>query len=705
MLPSTRRLLSIGWLMLLCTAVHAADLSVANYVLQSSRRVSATDFELVYKADVANTGPALRSVIGSLTSTSAATVVVEGTLSFGDVGSGATRTSTDTFTIRQNRTVPFNPSALAWTVSGTPATPIAADFVYAPAGGNAPVDVRFTPVPVTNVAIDRYEWDLDGNGSFEITDTVGRNQTRRFTVPGSYAVALRVTDSEGRTDSTTKTIVVGNAPPAVTASAAPSNGQVPLNVSFTVTATDNEGVASFDWDFDGDGTYDRTITGTSGNTTFSYTTPGTYGPRVRVTDRMGASAVVFVPTMEVRAAPTGSPRVTLSVNRASGAAPLQVRLGASVSDPQAKAVLRYEWDVDGDGTYDNTTTLASFDTLFATAGTYYPRVRATMADGRTAEDAERVVVTSTQTLALNTDTLDVQLAQTVEVTTVLSAASRVSLVVERREGGVVRTLLPYTDRPAGTYLDTWDGRRDDGQYAADGIYHVVLLYLVNGTPQRLDLSTTTGGSEYNPARTSIPATFEPYNGKPLAVDFTLTRASEVTAFIGSFNVNTRYVTFFTRKPFGRGTHRIVWNGDNAEGQIIKPAPGDSFLFGIFGYTLPSNGVLVRNGVQLSGLASSPPIFDPTGYDSTGTRRNTCSVQFTLSLPAAVELAVQDAASGQVVARVQYPGLGAGVRTIAWDGKVDGGRYAAPGTYRLGLTAIHANGLRSMTSYVLQRIYY
>ncbi|TAL23825.1 MAG: hypothetical protein EPO01_06535, partial [Aquabacterium sp.] len=106
-----------------------------------------------------------------------------------------------------------------------------------------------------------------------------------------------------------------------------------------------------------------------------------------------------------------------------------------------------------------------------------------------------------------------------------------------------------------------------------------------------------------------------------------------------------------------------------------------------------------------GLASSPPIFDPTGYDSTGTRRNTCSVQFTLSLPAAVELAVQDTASGQVVARVQYTGLGAGVRTIAWDGKVDGGRYAAPGTYRLGLTAIHANGLRSMTSYVLQRIYY
>ena len=46
-----------------------------------------------------------------------------------------------------------------------------------------------------------------------------------------------------------------------------------------------------------------------------------------------------------------------------------------------------------------------------------------------------------------------------------------------------------------------------------------------------------------------------------------------------------------------------------------------------------------------------------------------------------------------------------VNIIQWDGKTSDGRYAAPGTYRLGVTAIQANGFRSLSSYVLQRVYY
>jgi hypothetical protein len=268
----------------------------------------------------------------------------------------------------------------------------------------------------------------------------------------------------------------------------------------------------------------------------------------------------------------------------------------------------------------------------------------------------------------------------------------------------VRTVLPLTDRAAGSYSDTWDGKDGSGQYVAEGIYKVVLLYDLNGVQQRLDLSTTTGGSEYNPPRTGIPSTFEPYNNRPLTIDFTLARASEVTAFMGSFNVNTRYVTFYTRQAFGRGTYRITWNGENAEGQIIKPAPGDAFLFGIFGYTLPNNGVFVRNGVQLSAMTSSPPIFDPTGLTPAATPIQ-CAVQFTLSLPATAELVIQDSITGAVVNRLQYPGLAAGINSVLWDGKTSDGRYAAPGTYRLGITAIQANGFRSLTSFVLQRVYY
>lgn len=586
----------------------------------------------------------------------------------------------------------------------TATTPSAAEFTFSPNGGDAPATIRFTPTPSANMVVERYEWDFDGNGSIDVTDTVGRNQTRTFSTPGTYAVSLKTTDASGRTETRVKNVVVGNAPPLVTVTAAPTNGAVPLSVSFRAAATDGNGIARYEWDFNGDGTFDQTINSTSGNTTFVYTTVGSFRPKLRVTDALGAATEIAVPSMEVRPAPANSAQASLSLSRSSGTAPLAVTFTATAANLLGRTVQNYQWDPEGDGTFNATTTAGSYPFSYTAAGTFYPRVRMTLSDGSQIDDIKQVTVTSTVSLALDTDTLDVQLAQSIAVNTVLSAATRVSLVVESRSGGQVRTLLPLTSRGVGSYSESWDGKNDAGQYVPEGIYKVVLLHELNGAMQRLDLSTNTGGVEYNPPRSDIPNTFEPYNGRPLTIDFTLAKASEVTAFMGSFDVNTRYATFYTRRAFGRGTHRITWSGDNADGQIIKAGPGDSFLFGIFGYTLPDNGVFVRNGVQLSAMNASPPIFDPTGLTS-GTVPGTCTVQFSISLPATLELVVRDAITGALVNRLEYPNRPAGTNTIRWDGRASDGRYVAPGTYRLGLTAVQANGFRSLSSFVLQRVFY
>jgi len=73
------------------------------------------------------------------------------------------------------------------------------------------------------------------------------------------------------------------------------------------------------------------------------------------------------------------------------------------------------------------------------------------------------------------------------------------------------------------------------------------------------------------------------------------------------------VTFLQRDPQGRGTHAVVWNGENNDGELIHPPPGDSFLFGIFAYTLPDNAIYVRSGAHLSNVSVAPSIFDPTGH--------------------------------------------------------------------------------------------
>ena len=84
------------------------------------------------------------------------------------------------------------------------------------------------------------------------------------------------------------TFASGNQPPNAVASATPTSGQAPLAVQFTGSgSTDPEnGPLSYAWDFDGNGTDDAF----TANPTFTYTSPGTFLARLRVTDNGGLSA-------------------------------------------------------------------------------------------------------------------------------------------------------------------------------------------------------------------------------------------------------------------------------------------------------------------------------------------------------------------------------------------------------------------------------
>jgi hypothetical protein len=108
-------------LLLVATAlpvVANADTSVTGQQLVSSVRSGRTTFDYTYTITVQNGTPALTSATATVTSSSPATLIVKGTVSLGDLPASAIKTSTDTFTIRQDRTLPFNPSTLQWTIKG-----------------------------------------------------------------------------------------------------------------------------------------------------------------------------------------------------------------------------------------------------------------------------------------------------------------------------------------------------------------------------------------------------------------------------------------------------------------------------------------------------------------------------------------------------------------------------------------------------------
>ena len=97
-----------------------AAAQVTGQQLVSSARAGRTTFDYTYRITVLNGTPALSAAQASVTSSVASTQVVKGSVLLGNLAAGASSTSTDTFTIRQDRTVAFNPASLVWTVSGVP---------------------------------------------------------------------------------------------------------------------------------------------------------------------------------------------------------------------------------------------------------------------------------------------------------------------------------------------------------------------------------------------------------------------------------------------------------------------------------------------------------------------------------------------------------------------------------------------------------
>lgn len=684
---------------------QVSQLSIDNYTIVDVQRVSRFDFEYTYTADVTNGGHALVNVAGALSSGSPYLTVIEGAVSFGDVAEKATVTSRDTFVIRHDRRYSIGYDDFIWNLSGDSAQSLVAEFRVDPATGNAPLTANFTPEPITVNAIQRYRWDLDGNGSFELSDTIANAKSYTYRTPGTYQPRLEVLDSLGNVDIQSKTVVVGNSPPIVNADIDPSNGEVPLVVTFSGSATDSDGIAGYQWDFDGDGVFDYSSP-SSASTSHIYSTAGTFAAVLRATDGRGAYTDFTLPTTQVRAAPPGSPSVSATASPTSGNATLNINLSGSASNPDGTGITLWEWDFDGDGTFDYSSTAdATTAHAYSAVGSFFPRLRVTDGEGEQAEDVVKVMVNAQVGLSRSHDTIDTEAWETSIVSTMLGGDTRVSVVLEDSNGQVAKTLVPWTLRPAGGYQDVWDGSADGGGSVAEGPHYAVLLYEVDGQVRRLDLKGSTGGSRYNPPRSYIPTSFNPLAGQPLTITYTLSQASEVEAFMGRYNTNSRLITFLQRDPQGRGTHALVWNGENSDGELIHPPSGDQFLFGIFAYTLPSNAIYVRSGAHLSNLTVAPSIFDPTGHiDDQGTPA-TSAIAFDLSKAADIELVVGNAENGTDVARRLYPGIPSGTQTVHWDGKDDNGAFVAPGRYRLGVAAIDANGYRSLRIYALQRIYY
>jgi len=380
--------------------------------------------------------------------------------------------------------------------------------------GSAPLAVRFSAQVDSLTAINRLYWDFEGDGGpidgglgegaegfdsirgTEGFDVTGRDQTFVFESPGTYNTRIRVWDVAGNQADATLRIVVANVPPKAVIRVSPTTATAPLNARFTVDASDNEGIASYEWDFDGNGVYDETTT--RGSTTFLYETPGEYEPVIRVTDSLGVSAQFSPLHLQVNARLEDVPDVTVSTRPTVGAAPLDVALSARVTTPGRLPVVSWAWDFDGDGVVDSREP-SPVNHIYSAVGTFYPTLTVTSEDGSIGRDIFNVVVEPNISLAIDNPAPDPEQGESATTKVTVNGALSFRVDIESAAGTLVRTLSDYATRSAGEYDFVWNGRDASNWIMPPSDYYAVVRYRVDGEEKVLDLRTSSGGEYFYPS--------------------------------------------------------------------------------------------------------------------------------------------------------------------------------------------------------------
>ena len=227
-----------------------------------------------------------------------------------------------------------------------------------------------------------YEWDLDFDGQYD--DATGITALFHGSRDGDFAVGLRVTEDGGETDTAAAPVTVTNVPPVATLGG-PSIVDEGIALALDASGSTDPGqdIVLYEWDLDGDGTYDDA---TGVTTTFASEADGTFMVGVRVTDDAGDSDTATAQVTVNNVAPTAGAGGPYTVDEGG-----EVLLDASSSTDPGNDIVLFEWDLDNDGEYDDSTGITAVFSA-GNVGTITVGVRVTDDDGDSGTATAQVTV-------------------------------------------------------------------------------------------------------------------------------------------------------------------------------------------------------------------------------------------------------------------------------------------------------------------------
>ena len=256
----------------------------------------------------------------------------------------------------------------------------------------APLSVTFNSKNVikslqnSGFKITGVSWDFDGDGTFE-TPAKQNEMSYLYKLRGSYNVGLKVDVSKGNPYKYYKALKIGDA----VFSASPMSGTAPLKVTFDATGLipKTSKVESLDWDFDGDGTFDKTGK-SNAKVDYTFEKIGTYKVHLRFVDEGSVVQNYYRDiTITKSLTPLLSAKIT-ATPALSGNPPLKVLLSGKSSTSLKGKIIGYEWDL-GDGSKKQKGISVSH--TYNKVGTYTVKLTVTEDSKKTDTITAKVVVT------------------------------------------------------------------------------------------------------------------------------------------------------------------------------------------------------------------------------------------------------------------------------------------------------------------------
>ncbi|MFD1566671.1 PKD domain-containing protein [Halolamina litorea] len=189
-------------------------------------------------------------------------------------------------------------------------------------------------------------------------------------------------------------VALGASPPSASLSYSPTTPNPDETVTLDASgSTDSDGdIVEYEWDTDGDGYYGDYDDASDGQTArISFDEGGTYTVGVRVSDSEGNTDTERVRITVDNPAPDPSFTFSPSTPNPDDT----ITLDASGSSDADGSIVKYEWDTDGDGYYDDYDDAPSGQTTqvsFGEGGTYTVGLRVTDNGGKSREITKRITV-------------------------------------------------------------------------------------------------------------------------------------------------------------------------------------------------------------------------------------------------------------------------------------------------------------------------